>query len=442
MKLRKYLSADGLFGLVRHGFEKIKKSCSSDNEITLADALMSAFAMFSLKDPSLLAFDERRQDDQTCANLKSIYHIDRVPCDTQIREILDGVDPELIKPVFKDVFRQAQRGKVLEPMVFMNVNGVDCYMLSGDGTEYFSSKKVHCPNCMERKNSKTGEITYYHQIYAGSIVHPDVKAVIPLVPEPIIKQDGTTKNDCERNAAKRFYKQVRTDHPHIGIIVTEDSLHSNAPHIKDLTDLNMHYIIGAKEGDHGFLFQQVKSADQAGQVTHHEIEKDGVIHRFRFINDMPLNATNQDVRVNFVEYWQIKNGKTLHFGWVTDLAVTTENVFQIMRGGRVRWKIENETFNTLKNQGYHFEHNFGHGQKYLSTVFTMAMMLAFLVDQIQQLACPLFQAIEQKKRTRISIWEEMRHLFHILPFVSMGDLFKAMLHGFKVKEVIINENST
>ena len=442
MKLRKYLSADGLFGLVCQGFEKIKKIRSSDSEITVADALMSAFAMFSLKDPSLLAFDERRQDDQAYANLKNIYHIDRVPSDTQIRKILDEVNPKQIKPVFKDVFRQAQRGKVLEPMVFMNVNGIDCYLLSGDGTEYFSSKKVHCPDCMERKNSKTGEITYYHQMFAGSIVHPDVKAVIPLAPEPIIKQDGTTKNDCERNAAKRFYKQVRTDHPHIGIIVTEDSLHSNAPHIKDLTDLNMHYIIGVKEGDHRFLFQQVESADQAGHVTHHEIEKDDVIHRFRFINDMPLNATNQDVRVNFVEYWQIKGGKTLHFSWVTDLTVTTENVFQIMRGGRVRWKIENETFNTLKNQGYHFEHNFGHGQKHLSTVFTMTMMLAFLVDQIQQLACPLFQAIEQKKRTRISIWEEMRHLFHCFLFASMADLFKAILYGFKMKEVIINENST
>ncbi|OQY30138.1 MAG: hypothetical protein B6244_00810, partial [Candidatus Cloacimonetes bacterium 4572_55] len=120
-------------------------------------------------------------------------------------------------------------------------------------------------------------------IFGGSIVHPDVKGVIPLVPEPIIKQDGTNKNDCERNAAKRFYKQVRSDHPHAGFIVVEDSLHSNAPHIKDLTDLSMHYIIGAKKGDHRFLFQQVESADQAGQVTRHEIEKDGVTHGFRFI---------------------------------------------------------------------------------------------------------------------------------------------------------------
>ena len=196
-----------------------------------------------------------------------------------MRTLLDEVDPKSIKPVFKDIFRQAQRGKVLEPFVFMH----NCYLLSGDATGNFFSKRVHCENCLEKVNKKSGEITYHHQIFGGSIVHPDVKGVIPLVPEPIIKQDGTNKNDCEHNAAKRFYKQVRSDHPHAGFIVVEDSLHSNAPHIKDLTDLSMHYIIGAKKGDHRFLFQQVESADQAGQVTRHEIEKDGVTHGFRFI---------------------------------------------------------------------------------------------------------------------------------------------------------------
>ena len=91
-----------------------------------------------------------------------------------------------------------------------------------------------------------------------------------------------------------------------------------------------------------------------------------------------------------------------------------------MRGGRARWKVENETFNTLKNQGYHFEHNFGHGHQHLSVVFALLMMLAFLVDQTQQLACRLFQAVLQKKRSRIRLWEQMRALFSTLEFDCMG----------------------
>jgi len=387
MKIRKHLSASGLFKLLHSGFEEIEDHRAEELvKTSLADTLMSAFVMFSLKDPSLLAFDERRRTD---GNLKRVYGLEEVPCDTQMRTTLDEVEPSAVKSTFKDVFRELQRGKVLEKFVFME----GCYLLSLDGTGYFSSKKIHCDSCLEKVDKKTGEVTYYHQMLGAAIVHPDLKEVIPLAPEPIIKQDGETKNDCERNAAKRFFEQLRRDHPHLQLIVTEDALSSNAPHIRELEKHNLHYILGVKEGDQAFLFECVAAAHQAGQTTEVEYHGVGVKHRFRFLNQVPLNKSNQDLLVNFVEYWEIKDGETQHFCWITDFTVTTENVFQIMRGGRAHWKIENETFNTLKNQGYHFEHNFGHGEKNLSVVFALLMMLAFLVDQAHQLACRLFQAV-------------------------------------------------
>lgn len=430
MKIRKHLSASGLFRLVRSGFEKIRDHRASKVEISLPDALMSAFAMFSLKDPSLLAFDQRRAKD---GNLKRIYGMENIPSDTQMRTILDDVEPDEVKPVFKDVFRQLQRGKVLEKLAFME----GCYLLSLDGTGYFSSKKIHCASCLEKKNTKTGEITYYHQLLGAAIVHPDYKAVIPLAPEPIIKQDGETKNDCERNAAKRFLKQLRKDHPHLPLILVEDALSSNAPHIRELEKHALHYILGVKQGDHAFLFEQVETAHQADQTTEYEREIDGVVHRFRFINQVPLNASNQDLLVNFVEYWEITAEATQHFCWITDFTVTEGNVFQIMRGGRARWKVENETFNTLKNQGYHFEHNFGHGQAHLSVVFALLMMLAFLVDQAQQLACRLFQAVLEKEGSRKRLWDHMRALFYTLDLESMEDIYKALLYGYKIEGVVI-----
>jgi disulfide oxidoreductase YuzD len=125
--------------------------------------------------------------------------------------------------------------------------------MSSDGTGYFYSKNIHCPSCLERKNPKTGEITYSHQMYGAAIVHPNLKEVIPLMPEPIIKQDGETKNDCERNASKRFFEKFRQDHPNLPVIVVEDALSSNAPHIRELQRHNLRYILGVKEGDHEFL---------------------------------------------------------------------------------------------------------------------------------------------------------------------------------------------
>lgn len=421
---RKGLSADALFTLVREGFEKLPDDLPPNAEVSLPDALMSAFAMFSLKDPSLLAFDKRRND----ANLKSVYHIENIPCDTSLRTTLDPVDPELLRPSFKDVFRQLQRGKALEPFVFYQ----GCYLLSLDGTGYFSSHKIHCPSCME-KISKNGEVTYYHQMLGAAIVHPDIKEVISLMPEPIIKQDGQAKNDCERNAAKRFFHKLRRDHPHLNLIVIEDALSSNAPHIRELQAHKLHYILGVKEGDHGFLFEHVRQAEREGRVTVWEYvdEATGVRHRFRFINEVPLNESNQDLLINFLEYWEIRpDGRQQHFSWVTDFRLDEQNVYPVMRGGRARWKIENETFNTLKNQGYQFEHNFGHGEQNLSVVFAMLMMLAFLVDQTQQLCCPLFRAVWKKLGSKKMLWERMRSMFREYLVSSMREIFHALCYGY------------
>lgn len=431
MATNKLLSADRLFALVRASFEEVTDQRAENAKISMPDALMSGFAIFSLKDPSLLAFDERRTTD---SNLGSIYGIEQVPGDTQMRTILDDVDSGEISPAFRGVVRQLERTKELDKFVFLGGS----YLTSLDGTGYFSSKTIHCSSCMEKINKKTGEVTYYHQLMGGVIIHPNLREVIPLMPEPIMKQDGESKNDCERNAAKRFLARLKQDYPDLTFTITEDALSPNAPHIRELEKHGFHYILGVKEGDHKYLFDQVALARQEGRTTEYERRSGSVVHRFSFVNQMPLNKSNPDILVNFVEYWEISKGKTQHFCWITDFTVTKSNVFTIMRGGRARWKVENETFNTLKNQGYHFEHNFGHGKKNLSVVFVALMMLAFLVDQVQQLACELFQAVLEKKSSRKRLWEHMRALFKTIELKSMTQLFEAILYGYKATVVIFS----
>ena len=434
-KERKHLSADALFHLVRSGFANIPDPRGEDVDIALTDTLMSAFAMFSLKAPSLLAFDKERAE----GNLHTIYGIQHVPCDTDMRERLDPVSPGWLRPVFTSVFRQLQRGKALEAMQFLDGH----YLVALDGTESFSSQTMHCGACLHRVH-RNGSITYAHQMLGAALIHPDQRVVIPLVPEPIMHRDGTDKNDCERNAAKRLVAKLRQDHPHLKFIVTEDSLSSNAPHIETLQDYALHYSLGVKEGDHTYLFQQVQAAEHAGRVSYYERHDRAarVLHRFRFVNQVPLNAANADVRVNFIEYWEIGQTKVQHFSWVTDLRVSQRNVYHLMRGGRARWKIENETFNTLKNQGYHFEHNYGHGEQPLSVMFAMLMMLAFLVDQAQQLCCALFQAVWAKLGSKRLLWERLRALFYDYAFASMRQLFEALLYGFKKSSPLVTLDSS
>jgi hypothetical protein len=321
-KARKDLSADSLFRLIRSRFDDLPDARAGAPEIPLGDALMSGFAMFALKDPSLLAFDDRRHDPND--NFRTIYGINRVPSDTQMRAILDPVDPEQLRPLFGDVFRRLQRGKALEPFIYLD----GYYLVSLDGTTYYSSTKVHCPSCLE-KHHRGGSVTYSHQLLGATLVHPDRKEVIPLAPEPIINQDGHTKNDCERNATRRWLQRFRRDHPHLPVIAIEDALSANAPHLDDLRDAGMHYIIGVKPGDHAFLFEHLRAADEAGR-TQTDTQVDpatGVLHHFRFHHGVPLNESHPDHLVNVLEYWEIhptkiikkveRVGKVQYFSWIT-----------------------------------------------------------------------------------------------------------------------------
>ena len=189
----------------------------------------------------------------------------------------------------------------------------------------------------------------------AAIVHPDHATVIPFCPEPITSQDGSEKNDCERNASERLYRHIRREHPHLPLIVTEDALGSNGPHIHLLKELDMRFILVVKPDGNKALFEFLKGA----QLQEHIHIGDERTYKIRFINDVPLNESHNDLMVNFIELsvYDKKNDLEYHNSWITDISITICNAYRLCQGGRAKWKIENETFNTLKNQGYHFEHN-------------------------------------------------------------------------------------
>lgn len=219
-KSRRFLSADGLIQTLRERLQDVEdQRRESHRSYSLVDTLMAAFAMFSLKDPSLLAFQDRLDD----LSLKNLYRIEKIPSDTQMREILDPVEVDQINECFADLFYELQRGGVLKDYVLLDGH----YLLAIDGTGYFCSSNIRCASCLE-KTDKAGNTKYAHQMVAAVLVHPNRKEVIPLAIEPIVKQDGETKNDCERNATRRLLARIKRQHPKLKLIVTEDGLSSNA----------------------------------------------------------------------------------------------------------------------------------------------------------------------------------------------------------------------
>jgi len=408
LKPRKALFIPSLLSKVRSSFDKIADPRRGKVSYPLSDVLMSGLAVFGMKYPSLLAFDEGCRNPRIQHNLRQLYGVVKAPCDSQLRDVLDPLSPASLRPATVNIIQSLQTHGVLSDYRYLGG-----YLVSIDGTGQFSSTQTSCPECCE-KHHRNGDTEYYHQLLASVIVHPDKATVLPLFNEAIIKQDGATKNDCERNAGKRLLPALRKSFPRMKMIVLEDALAGNGPHIKNLVSNNMSYIIRVKSGSNMSLMDEVQQKMRTGETDEVELfDQDKHITRgYRFVNDVPLNKTHPDVRVNYLDYWEVdKNGKQKNFIWITDIRLSRDNVYHLMRAGRARWKVENETFNTLKNLGYHFEHNYGHGKQHLATVLAHLMMLAFLLDQVQEHTCNLFKAARNKFHSKITYWAKMRSMF-------------------------------
>lgn len=419
---KKQLSATGMLQKVRSIFEEVPEPSRSPQgvkaRISLSDCLMSGLAVFGLKFPSLLQFDESQEEEAIRHNLKTLYGVDEVPCDTSMRKRLDMVDPRALKPAFTSIFSLLQRGKVLEDYKILG----KYLAIACDGTGMFSSNTVHCENCCE-KHHKDGEITYYHQMLGAVVVHPDRKEVFPLCPEPISKADGSTKNDCEQNAMKRLLADFQREHPRLEVIFTEDALGAKGPYLRRILEIGAHFIVNVNPTGNPTLFEWLKGVVLEKKIIKTKTES----IELQFYNGIPLNDTHHDFLVNFIDCRiRDKKGREIHFSWITDLLVTHDNVYPLARAGRARWRIENETFNTLKNQGYQFEHNFGHGYKNLSHVFGLLMFLAFLIDQVQQRCCGLFQEALEKAKRKTRFWEKLRMYIVEFHVDSWAGLWSAM----------------
>ena len=426
MHHKKHLSFTALRKSLSEHFRQIDdRRQSAKVDYSLHDCLMSGFAMMFFQDPSLLTFQKRLQDGIQKNNLTTIFDVSDIPKDTQMRSVLDAIATSQLNGPFADFLHRLQRGKHLGNYQFFDGS----YLVSIDGSEYFSSEKICCPHCLV--TASKGHVRYHHQILQSVIVHPDMRQVLPLAPESISNRDGSKKQDCERNAAKRVVHNIRASHPKLKITVTADALYSNQPFIDELKKARMSFILVAKPTDHKVLFEWVNELIQldAGDSLE-QLDEKGRRHRYQWVKQVPLNGSKDADLVNFFQYQLVaKTGKvTYKNSWVTDIDVDENNVVSLVKGGRARWKIENETFNTLKNQGYHLEHNFGHGQQNLSMIFFVLNLLAFYVHQILELTDPLYHKVRYSKFTsRKEYWNQLRCTIRILIFPRWESLLQFIL---------------
>jgi hypothetical protein len=260
-------------------------------------------------------------------------------------------------------------------------------------------------------------------------MHPGCRQVIPLMPEPILNSDGNKKQDCEHQATKRFLTQLRKDHPRLPLLVGGDGLFSDGTITKHAESLGMHYIFTCKPGDHKFLMEWLEAYKEWPWIAETKYvqkkkEKEEHIHRYRWRNGVPLSGQPNAPQVNYLEYEMVKKGKvTYHCGWVTDIEINQSNVWTLINTGRCRWKIENECFNTLKNQGYNMTHNFGHGDQNLAHNMYLSILLAFLLHQIMELCDDAFKQCRLNFGSKRNLWERLRQVLTMFIIPDWNWLF-------------------
>lgn len=433
MKFKKYLN----FTSLRKSFSSLLRQIpdfrqSTKTTYSLHDAVMSGFACMFFQDSSLLHFQQQLKEKQNMDNLQTIFDVHNIPQSTQLRDTVDEINSNEFTPVFDDFFSRLQRAKYLGD--FQLFPGL--YLCSIDATQFFSSENINCSNCLHTDHKN--QTTYSHKALQAAIMHPNQKQIIPLMPEEISNFDAQEKQDCELNAAKRLIPKIRAAHPQLGIIIVGDGLYSKHPFVTHLLNHRMHYILVAKPQDHLSMMQLINSSENIKELRVYEHRK--CVHIYRWINDIPLTANSSPLTfVKFFSYQIIsideQGNQKINYqnSWITDLTIDKNNIQTLVKAGRCRWKIENECFNTLKNQGYHIEHNFGHGQKYLCFNFFILTLLAFFFHQILELTDPLYQACRMKFGSKTHLWQTLRSYIRLIIFESFEHL---LLFSFKPPQSI------
>jgi hypothetical protein len=255
-----------------------------------------------------------------------------------------------------------------------------------DGTWTFTSEKINCKHCLTvTKKNKT---LYYHNMLAISLVVPSGSVVLPLAPEFIRNEDGVEKQDCERNAAKRYLSGRAEDLREFKPTFLGDDLYACHSICKQIHDMGMSFIFTCKDESHPWITEQVNYADMKHHTRKEWNGRNHLEYRYSWVTGIENRAEGERLLVNYLHFqiWNVEKQEiTFTNSWITNKPITVDNVALLVNCGRARWKIENEYNNVLKCRGYNLEHNFGHGQNHAFDTYCLLNILAFLFHSIKEL---------------------------------------------------------
>jgi Transposase DDE domain len=387
----------------------------------MADFGLAAFSVFFMQSPSFLAHQRQLEQGQGRSNCQTLFGMAAIPCDNQIRAMLDPVDPALFFPVFTDVMGALERtGGLAE---FRRLQGR--VLIALDGTEYFRSTRLHCAHCSTQVRG--GRTEYFHTLLSAALVAPGHQRVVPLEPEFIVPQDGHDKQDCESRAARRWLDRHAGRYARLDPVYLGDDLYARQPVCEAVCAAGGHFLFVCKPASHQTIEEYLTGIELPEHIERVKRGRERFTYTYRWLCDVPLRADAQAMAVNWLSI-EIANpkGEVTHTNsFITDLPVDRTTVVELAACGRARWKIENETFNVLK--GYNLEHNFGHGKQNLAMMFAAMNLLAFAVHTVCDCLDRLWTTARAAKRARTRFFEHIRTITAYLVFPDWSTLMQTLI---------------
>ncbi|NET69427.1 MAG: ISNCY family transposase [Moorea sp. SIO1G6] len=430
-------------GRIKDGWASLPDPRKKSNRLTytMEEVALSAFAVFFMQSPSFLSHQRDMEQKKRSNNARKLFKIEKIPCKQQVRNILDHVKPAEISADFFWLINELKQTGHLESYTSFEKTKA----IALDGLTYHSSTEIHCDCCSTRRD-KQGTVHYYHHALMPVIVKPECPQVLALPPEFIVPQDGHEKQDCERAASKRWLTKHQENFTPFTITYLGDDLYSNQPLCQQIADeAKQYFLFVCKPDSHKTLYEElallakVENGVETRQIRHWN-GRSHELWTYRWASQLPLRLGDDALHVNWCEL-HITNEKSgdilFHNAWITNHQLTFENVMDACQLGRTRWKVENEAINILKNQGYHLEHNFGHGDQYLSSTLFTLNLLAFLAHTALYLANTQYQLIRDELVKRTTFFDDLRALTRYMLFDSWEHLFAFMIDWLEIDPITI-----
>lgn len=412
---------DALFALPDH------RKGGNNQTYAIGDAALSAFSVFFMQSPSFLDYQRRMQKAHAGNNASTLFGVHRIPSTQQIGNLLDPIDPEHLAALFFDILETLRAQGALD--AYRGTDGG--VLIAFDGTEYHSSCAIHCPHCSTRPLSN-GQTQYYHVAVTPVVVAPEQAQVFPLPPAFVSPQDGHLKQDCELTAAIRWLQQWGARLAPWRATLLGDDLYCHQPFCEQVLAQGCDFVFVCLPPSHPLLYEWVADFTRTGEVPTlvktRWTGRQRLTDTYRWLNDLPLRDGNEALHVGWCELTTTDaNGQVLYRNaWASSKPINADNVVALVAAGRSRWKIENENNNTLKTQGYRFEHNYGHGKQHLAALLATLTLLAFLAHTALDLLDQRYRAVRQQLPSRRTFFEHLRALTQYLVFASWEQLFDFM----------------